>query len=107
MTCLLSFHKARRFFTYLSVLLHLISCKSRNYQEISQVKSDNQVDVLLAHCLAPQGNGGNWASLLGWISEEINLRVSEGKKLESEGKSVGIFLGCYSGAAQEVLAELY
>jgi hypothetical protein len=104
MTCLLSFHKARRLSTYLLVLFHLISCKSRTYQDISQVKSANQVDVLLAHCFAPQGNGGNWASLLGWISEEINLRVSEGKRLEREGKSVGIFLGCYTGGSSGSVA---
>jgi hypothetical protein len=58
----------------------------------------------LAHCFAPQGNGGNWASLLGWISEEINLRVSEGKRLEREGKSVGIFLGCYTGGSSGSVA---
>jgi hypothetical protein len=84
---------------FLVLAFQLAACKTQNYQEASQVQSANQVDVVLAHCFAPQGNGGHWASLLGWISEEINLRVSEGKALESEGKSVGIYLGCYTAGS--------
>jgi hypothetical protein len=77
----------------------LSSCKVNAPATTTEATSTTNYDVILAHCFSPQGNGGNWASLLGWVSEEINLRVSEAKVLEAQGKKVGIYLGCMTGGS--------
>lgn len=66
--------------------------------------SGRQFDVILAHCFAPQGNGGNWASTLGWMSEEIHLRILEAEALQKSGKSVAIHLGCMVGGSSGSVA---
>jgi hypothetical protein len=83
----------------LAPVLFLSGCKIPSRQESTELQVSRSYDVILAHCFSPQGNGGNWASLLGWVSEEINLRVSEARRLASQGKSVGIYVGCMTGGS--------
>ena len=77
----------------------LSGCKVKSEPASTELEASGSYDVILAQCLSPQGNGGNWASLLGWVSEEINLRVSEARLLTSQGKKVGIYLGCMTGGS--------
>ena len=90
------------FFRDLMILvpaLGLSGCKVKSQPVSTELEARGSYDVILAQCLSPQGNGGNWASILGWVSEEINLRVSEARSLTSEGKKVGIYLGCMTGGS--------
>jgi hypothetical protein len=94
----------------LSVILSsVLGCTPHREQAGSQgsdaaAASGRQFDVLLAHCFAPQGNGGNWASTLGWMSEEIHLRIVEAEALQKSGRSVGIHLGCMVGGSSGSVA---
>jgi hypothetical protein len=91
------------------ILSSVLGCSPNREQDSSQgsdaaAASGRQFDVLLAHCFAPQGNGGNWASTLGWMSEEIHLRIVEAEALQKSGKSVGIHLGCMVGGSSGSVA---
>jgi hypothetical protein len=90
--------------TLLLVTLFLVSlsCHPQQGSLPSQNKapaSTGTYDVIFAQCFAPQGNGGNWAATLAWVSETINLRILEADHERKNGKRVGLYLGCMTGGS--------
>jgi hypothetical protein len=61
--------------------------------------STNGKPVAIVQCSIPQGNGGNWAATLGWISEQMMIRAEQAEQLTKSGRSVGIYLGCMLGGS--------
>jgi hypothetical protein len=59
----------------------------------------NGKPVAIVQCSIPQGNGGNWAATLGWISEQMMIRAEQAEQLTKSGRSVGIYLGCMLGGS--------
>lgn len=55
--------------------------------------------VVIAQCSIPQGNGGNWAATLGWVSEQMMVRAEHADRLSKDGRAVGIYLGCMAGGS--------
>lgn len=70
-----------------------------NESKPESTKQRPPFDVVFAQCFAPQGNGGNWAATLSWVSEQINVRVQEAISLSQQGKRVGLYLGCMTGGS--------
>jgi hypothetical protein len=94
-----------KFFNYTSrtsLVLSLVlasSCKKMNESRPESTKQRPPFDIVFAQCFAPQGNGGNWAATLSWVSEQINVRVQEANSLSQQGKRVGLYLGCMTGGS--------
>ncbi|MBM3382673.1 MAG: hypothetical protein FJY29_09570 [Betaproteobacteria bacterium] len=79
--------------------ISLTACK-RNTDAQPNVQSNTKsYDVVFAQCLAPQGNGGNYAATLTWVGEQIHVRIAEAKSLAQKGKRVGIYVGCMLGGS--------
>lgn len=56
--------------------------------------------LVIAQCFAPQGNGGNYAATLAWMSETLRLRVQHAAEIEeTTGRQVKFHLGCMTGGS--------
>ncbi len=81
----------------LSTLVASLSCKARHSHledPSSEILAQGGGSVLI-QCLAPQGNGGNWASTLGWVSELWMIRAGQAEK----SGNTGVYLGCITGGS--------
>ncbi|MEN9809344.1 MAG: hypothetical protein RLZZ488_911 [Pseudomonadota bacterium] len=83
----------------LSALLVVSACKRNGDAQPAAQSSPKNYDVVFAQCLAPQGNGGNYAATLTWVGEQIHVRIAEAKSLAQKGKRVGIYAGCMLGGS--------
>lgn len=64
-------------------------------------------EKILVQCTVPQGNGGNWASTLGWLSEELMMKSEYAKQLElKSNKPIGIYLDCMIGGSSASIATV-
>ena len=86
-----------RFIHFINITL--VFMKKMNESKTESTKQRPSFDVVFAECFAPQGNGGNWAATLSWVSEQINVRVQEAISLSQQGKRVGLYLGCMTGGS--------
>lgn len=62
----------------------------------STLQSNDSSKHIVTQCLAPQGNGGNWAATIGWMSEQIQFRINS---LKSPKESTVLNLHCISGGS--------
>lgn len=83
----------------------LSACKKRNFN-VNSAASSGELGTpsqVVIQCLAPQGNGGNWASTLGWVSEQWLQRaeaVAESEVRSGFAKdSSWLYLACASGGS--------
>lgn len=81
----------------LSTLTACLKPKTTNDSQISGNATGRPVAIV--QCSIPQGNGGNWAATLGWISEQMMVRAEQADQIAKSGKSVGVFLGCMLGGS--------
>ena len=62
----------------------------------SKLQSNESSKHIVTQCLAPQGNGGNWAATIGWMSEQIQFRINS---LKTPKESTLLNLHCISGGS--------
>ena len=76
-----------------------VSCKARQFNQGARTKgAGTEGGQIIVQCNAPQGNGGNWASFLGWLSEQWRVRARDARSLEkSSGSAIKLDLRCMSG----------
>ena len=90
------------------IVAGLLSCKQRDEGTEASPQAVGSgakpYDVVFAQCFAPQGNGGNWAATLGWLSETIHLRLLEADIMAKQGKKVGLHFGCMVGGSSGSVA---
>lgn len=71
-------------------------CKTSDTQTSESKVAESQSGSVGIQCLVPQGNGGNWGSTLGWMSEQLTQRaVSE----KIRGQVTSFHLGCMAGGS--------
>ena len=92
----------------LGILITVIagSCKTLSPSSEAKYQTQQKYDYIISQCLVPQGNGGNWASTLGWMSATLEQRHQEGLKLTNKGQKVGFFLGCMAGGSSGSVATV-
>ncbi|MBQ47672.1 MAG: hypothetical protein CMP10_09430 [Zetaproteobacteria bacterium] len=88
----------------LSLFIFLTSCSSSLFNNSSSPASEDNYDLIIARCHVPQGNGGNWASTLGWLSETVFMAAQEAEAEYKKGKSVGLSLSCMAGGSSGSIA---
>jgi hypothetical protein len=77
------------------LLMQMAACKAFKPDSDTQSTAGKTAGkpIAIVQCSIPQGNGGNWAATLGWISEQMIVRAEQAEQLQKTGKSVGIYLG--------------
>lgn len=85
------------FYGCLAAFVASHSCRARhpNQEDPSSEILAQGGGLVVIQCLAPQGNGGNWASTLGWISELWMIRANQAEK----SGNAGVYLGCITGGS--------
>ena len=81
------------------LILGFFACKKKDTgSRLSSSPFDYQ--EISIHCFAPQGNGGNWASTLGWLSEAVKMRVETAIQRQAKtGKKIGLDFSCMTGGS--------
>lgn len=67
-------------------------------QAVNELMRDSSLSKTSTWCVALSGNGGNWASTLGFISEALLLKVKQ-LELEASPESAKVNLRCSVGAS--------
>jgi hypothetical protein len=69
--------------------------------------STHALSSVIRHCMVAKGNGINWASTLGWMSESLAIKAKESRSMELEqGAPVKIDLNCFAGASSGAAAAI-
>lgn len=90
----------------------LLGCKARQFGGTFR-SEPGQGNVVLVHCMSPQGNGGNWAATLGWVASDFELVAQRAELMGQAGsKRVFVYPRCFSGgssgsAATNVMMSLF
>jgi hypothetical protein len=76
-----------------------VGCSTRSDIAVLRSTSNNKAN-LIVQCASPQGNGGNWATTLGWIAEEWMVLSERANFLqESTNRPTYVFMRCMSGGS--------
>jgi hypothetical protein len=82
------------------------SCKKAPSSKVvdADVVSVSKNKKVIVQCAIPQGNGGNWAATLGWLSEQMLVRAEQAEQLSTGGQQVSVFFGCMLGGSSGSIA---
>jgi hypothetical protein len=78
-----------------------LGCKKRTFNaNVSTAGVPEKPSFVAVQCLAPQGNGGNWSSTLGWVSELWMTRAEQVEVAEGKEPNTGwLYLACAAGGS--------
>lgn len=99
------FSKHSLFTSILIASFLLGSCKKTMVDLDSSTNLNAEASNVVIQCLVPQGNGGNWAATIAWMSETLLQRVYETRVGRNHATKfrIGCMMGGSSGSASTAL----
>jgi hypothetical protein len=81
-----------------NIIISLFACNLSSCIPVQETASTKSVESSnqISQCLAPQGNGGNWAATIGWMSEQLQYRINT---ISTPRNDTTVFLNCITGGS--------